>query len=83
MSEFVLIDARIPMIHVMGEPKLLKLDDSNHGGKDVVTLIDLDEVVALLPPEDVPKIMVTVAAAYAAGMGQSFRVIGVSIIIDL
>ena len=49
--------------------------------------IDMDEVVTLLPPdaipavlpEDVPKIMVTAAAADEAGMGQTFRVIGVSI----
>ena len=49
--------------------------------------VDLDEVVALLPPdaipavlpENVPKIMVTAAQADAAGMGQTFRVIGVNI----
>jgi hypothetical protein len=49
--------------------------------------IDLDELVTLLPPdaipavlpEDVPQIMVTAAAAAEAGMGQSFRVIGISI----
>jgi len=49
--------------------------------------IDLDEVVALLPPDaipavlpkDAPKIMVTAAKADAAGMGQTFRIIGVSI----
>ena len=49
--------------------------------------VDLNEVVALLPPdaipavlpEDVPKIMVTAAQADAAGMGQTFRVIGVNI----
>ena len=49
--------------------------------------IDLDEVVTLLPPDaipailpgDVPKIMVTAAEADTAGIGQTFRVIGVSI----
>jgi hypothetical protein len=49
--------------------------------------IDLNEVVTLLPPDaipailpdDVPKIMVTAAEADAAGMGQTIRVIGVSI----
>jgi hypothetical protein len=49
--------------------------------------INLDEVVALLPPDaipailpdDVPKILVTAAEADAAGMDPAGRVLGVSI----
>ncbi len=53
--------------------------------KDIA--VDIDEVVALLPPDaipaifpdDIPQIMVTAAEADAGGMAADVRVLGVSI----